>query len=411
MATVVLVGTLDTKRDECAWIREEIEHLGHSVLVIDVGTFSDSSDDTFVSSEDVAQAGGANLSKLREAGDRGAAMTTMAEGAAIVARRLFDDGKLDGMIALGGSSGSSVAAAAMQILPVGVPKVLVSTMVSGDVSAYVGAKDIVLMPSIVDIAGINRISRTILGNAAAAIAGMSTRYALRAEETSSALTIAATMFGVTTPAVEEARARLEELGYEVLVFHATGAGGTAMESLVDDGLIDGVIDLTTTELVDDLVGGVLSAGPGRLEAAGHAGIPQVVSLGALDMCNFGPRDTVPEKFADRILVVHNPTVTLMRSTPAENAELGRRIGSKLAKARGPVAVFVPERGFSALDVEGQPFFDPAADKAAIDGMKDALNGSAVRITELDMAINDSGFGRAAADALHELISNPRKGNS
>lgn len=411
MATVVLVGTLDTKEEECAWVRDAIERLGHAVLMVDVGTFSDDTESVDVSAEAVARAAGTTLTALREAGDRGAAMSAMAAGAATVVRGLYDEGRLDGILALGGSSGSSVAAAAMQALPVGVPKLLVSTMVSGDVTAYVGAKDILMMPSIVDIAGINRISRTILGNAAAAISGMASRQADATGEENTTRTIAATMFGVTTPAVDEARERLEELGYEVLVFHATGAGGRAMESLIDDGLIDGVLDLTTTELVDELVGGVLSAGPDRLEAAGRQGVPQIVSLGALDMCNFGPRETVPEKFAERQFIVHNPTVTLMRTTAEESAEVGRRIGRKLSSARGPVEVFIPRRGFSVLDVEGQPFFDQAADDACVNALGEALSRSEVRIRDMDAAINDEGFGRAAADALHALITETARGAS
>lgn len=333
-------------------------------------------------------------------------MDTMATGAAVVVRRLYDEGRLDGLLAIGGSGGSSVAARALQTLPVGVPKLLVSTMASGDVRPYVGDVDVTLMYSVVDISGINRLSRAVLGNAAAAMAGMAQRYARVRGETGTGddrKLIGATMFGLTTPAVDEARDHLTALGYEVLVFHATGSGGRAMEALAASGMLDGVLDLTTTELADDLVGGVLTAGPDRLEAAGRAGIPQVVSVGALDMVNFGPRDTVPEKFADRKFLVHNPTVTLMRTTREEMAELGARIGGKLGRATGPVEVFLPLKGVSGIDVEGGPFADPDADAACFTALRDALKDTGVPVHDVDAAINDPGFGRAAAEALHRLI--------
>jgi uncharacterized protein (UPF0261 family) len=216
--------------------------------------------------------------------------------------------------------------------------------------------------------------------------------------------IGTSMFGVTTPAVDEAREHLTGLGYQVLVFHATGSGGRAMESLAESGMLAGVLDLTTTELADDLVGGVLSAGPDRLEAAGRRGIPQVVSVGALDMVNFGPRRSVPDRFADRRLLVHNPTVTLMRTTRAEMATLGARIADKLSRATGPVEVFLPAKGVSAIDVPGGPFEDAEADAACFRALIAGLAGSGVTVHEIDASINDSGFGRRAAQALHELIT-------
>ena len=406
MATVGLVGTLDTKREEYTWLRDALTERGVDTVLIDVGTFSDGGGIADVGAAEVAQAAGADIARLRDENDRGAAMTTMGQGAAAVVERLHAQGKLHGLLGVGGSSGSAVASQAMQILPVGVPKLLVSTMAAGDVSPYVGAKDVTIMPSVVDVAGINRISRSVMGNAVAAIAGMATAYAETvgaAPEPDEPHLIGATMFGLTTPAVDEARQRLAELGYEVLVFHATGAGGRAMEALAADGFLDGVLDLTTTELVDDMLGGVLSAGPDRLEAVGAAGLPQVVSVGALDMCNFGPKETVPDKYAGRNFIVHNPTVTLMRTTPEEMAELGRRIGRKLAQATGPVEVFLPLRGVSGIDVDGGPFFDPDADAACFAALKAELAGTDVVVHEVDSAINDGGFGTAAADALHALI--------
>ncbi|GAA3394109.1 Tm-1-like ATP-binding domain-containing protein [Cryptosporangium minutisporangium] len=402
MATVALLGTFDTKGDEYTWLRDRLREFGVDVITIDVGSFSTSTL-ADVRSDEVLAAAGADPSTLRERRDRGEMMTAMGTGAALVVRRLFDQGRVHGLLAVGGSGGSSVAAPAMQALPIGVPKLLVSTMASGDVQPYVGEVDATLMYSVVDVAGINSVSEAVLGNAAAGIAGMARAYERRAPTADRKPLVGLTMFGVTTPAADEARERLTELGYEVLVFHATGTGGRAMEKLVESGMLAGVCDLTTTELCDDLVGGVLSAGPGRLEVAGRLGVPQVVSVGALDMVNFGPRETVPHQFEERNLFVHNPTVTLMRTTPEEMAELGRRIALKLAASTGPTALFLPLRGVSAIDVDGGPFRDASADAALFDALRSELAGSGVSVFELDVAINDAGFGAAAAEALHAFI--------
>ncbi|MGN6413629.1 Tm-1-like ATP-binding domain-containing protein [Flexivirga sp.] len=404
MATVALIGTMDTKGAEYAWLAEQVRGYGAQALLLDVGTFSDAESD--ITPGEVAQAAGHDLAQLRDSGDRGAAMDAMADGAASVLLRLFGEGKVDGVLALGGSGGSSVASRAMRALPIGVPKLLVSTMAAGDVAPYVGESDVTMMYSVVDVAGINSVSAQVFGNAAAAIAAMAAAEEKRRHAPDSGghkPLIGLSMFGLTTPAVDEARAELVELGYEPLVFHATGAGGRAMEKLATDGRLAGVLDLTTTELADDLVGGVLSAGPHRLEAAGAAGIPQVVSLGALDMVNFGPRELVPERFDDRTFVVHNPTVTLMRTTPEENAELGRRIGAKLAAAKGPTTLLLPLRGLSGIDIEGGPFRDSAADTALFDAVRTAA-GDAVEVAEIDQHLNDEGFGREAARRLHALIT-------
>jgi uncharacterized protein (UPF0261 family) len=409
MATVLLIGTLDTKGEEYAWLRDQVISAGADVLTVDAGTFSDGGGIADVTAAEVAHAAGTDIESLRTAGDRGAAMDTMARGAGAVISGLHQRGRVDAILAVGGSGGSSVAARAMRELPVGVPKLLVSTMASGDVSPYVGSVDITMMYSVVDVAGINSVSAEVLGNAVAAAVGMARRYAGARSHASSdqAPVVAATMFGLTTPAVDEAREFLTDLGYEVLVFHATGSGGRAMESLAASGLLAGVLDLTTTELADEHVGGVLTAGPHRLEAAGRRGIPQVVSLGALDMVNFGPRESVPERFADRHFLVHNPTVTLMRTTAAELAEIGTTIARKLRGATGPVEVFLPRRGLSGIDVAGGPFADAVADAALFDALTGGLAESAVVVHDMDAAINDAGFGRAAAGALHERISATR----
>ncbi len=399
MPTVVLVGTLDTKGAEYAFLRERLLAQGVDVVVVDAGVNEPVGIEPDVSRGDVARAAGSDTDALAAAGDRGVAVTAMGAGAESVVLELFAAGRLDGILALGGSGGSSIAARAMRALPVGVPKLLVSTVASGDTRPYVGAVDVTMMYSVVDIAGVNRVSARIMANAAGAIAGMVESAVPPLGEKP---LVAATMFGVTTPCVTTARERLEEHGYEVLVFHATGAGGQSMEALAKGGFLVGVLDATTTELADELVGGVLSAGPERLEAAGAAGLPQVVSLGALDMVNFGSRESVPSTFADRKLYVHNPTVTLMRTTAAECSELGRTIGRKLSAATGPTAVFVPLGGVSMIDVPGQPFYDPEADAALIAGLKETL-AEGVELHERPEEINDNAFAIAMADRLHELI--------
>ena len=400
-ATVVLVGTLDTKGLEYAFLRDRIREAGAEVLLVDAGVLGEPLVTPDVTREEVAHAGGAEHAELARAADRGRAMDAMGRGAAAVLGRLRAEGRLDGVAAVGGSGNSSVAAAAMRDLPVGVPKLIVSTVASGDTRPYMGAKDVTMMYSVVDIAGINQISARILANAAGAIAGMA--KATPPDEVQERPLVGATMFGVTTPCITHARERLEELGYEVLVFHATGTGGQSFEALAEDGFLAGALDATTTELADELVGGVLSAGPHRLEAAGRSGIPQVVSLGALDMVNFGPRETVPPQFAERNLYVHNPTVTLMRTTPEENAELGRRIARKLNAAESPTVLFIPLKGVSAIDVEGQPFHDPAADEALIGALREDLDRDRVEVHEVDTDVNDPAFATAMADRLHELI--------
>ena len=400
MATVVLLGTLDTKGHEYAYLRERLREQGVDVLLVDAGVFEPQVEPD-VSRQDVAAAARADANALAAAGDRGAAVSAMAQGAAAVAKRLHEEGRLDGVASVGGSGNSSIAAAAMRALPVGVPKLIVSTVASGDTRPYMGASDVTMTYSVVDISGINQISAQILTNAAGAIAGMVKAQAPPVAEAKPLVT--ASMFGVTTPSVTRARERLEELGYEVLVFHQTGTGGESMEELMRAGFIAGSLDVTTTELADELVGGVLAAYPGRLEAAGELGLPQVVSLGALDMVNFGPRESVPERFEGRNLYVHNPTITLMRTTPDECRELGRRIGRKLSGAKGPTALFVPLKGVSMIATEGQPFHDPEADVALLEGLRQTL-GDNVEVHELDLDVNEDAFALAMADRLHEMIS-------
>ncbi|HEY7400246.1 MAG TPA: Tm-1-like ATP-binding domain-containing protein [Actinomycetota bacterium] len=400
MRSVVAIGTLDTKGAEYAYLRDRLQEHGVDVILVDAGVLGEPTTPADVSRAEVAQAAGADVSDLAKAGDRGAAVETMSRGAAAVVERLYGEGRLDAVVGMGGTGGTSLITHAMQQLPVGVPKLMVSTVASGDTRPYVGAVDIAMMYSVVDVAGVNQISARIIGNAAAAIAGMA-QAKIPPQEGGRTL-IGASMFGVTTPCVTTARERLEELGYEILVFHQTGTGGQSMEELVKAGFVRGVLDVTTTELADELVGGVLAAHPKRAEVAGALGVPQVVSLGALDMVNFGPMDTVPEAFRGRNLYVHNPSVTLMRTTPEECAELGKRLARKLSKAAGPTALFVPLRGVSMIATEGQPFYDAAADAALFSAVRDNL-GSNVELHELDTDVNDPAFALAMADRLHEML--------
>jgi uncharacterized protein (UPF0261 family) len=413
---VLLFSTLDTKGAEAALVRDELLRLGVEVALVDAGCIGAPAVAADVRREELFQAAGLSLDELQARRDRGAAVKAAAEAAAAFARQQFDAGKLDGVISIGGSAGSTIGTSAMRALPLGVPKVMVSTLASGQVRQYVGDKDIFMLNSIVDIAGINRISRLVLSNAAAAMAGMVQARKSKlplplgegrgegAANSQDKPLVAATMFGVTTPCVNRAREVLEQAGYEVLVFHATGSGGQAMESLVADGLIAGVLDITTTELADELVGGVLTAGPNRLTVAAKHGVPQVVSVGALDMVNFSEPETVPAKFADRKFYQHNPTITLMRTTVDENKKLGEEIGRKISASTGPACVMLPLQGVSAIDRAGQPFDDPVARKTLLDSIRGSLKTSPnVELAEFDLHINDPVFAEAAANKLLSLM--------
>lgn len=399
--SVHLFATLDTKGTEADFVCVRLREFGVEVTLVDVGCLGEPRVRADVTREELFAAAGTTLAEIRSRGDRGFAVTKAAEGAATLAARRYAEGRLSAVVGLGGSAGSTIASAAMRALPLGVPKVLVSTLASGNTRPYVGDKDVLLLNAVVDLAGLNRISRTVLDEAARAVAGL-VKFPAVAVTTTDKPLVAATMFGVTTPCVERARRELEAAGYEVLVFHAVGSGGQAMESLIDEGLIAGVLDLTTTELADELVGGFLTAGPNRLTAAGRRGVPQVVSVGATDMVNFYGLDTVPERFRDRKLHKHNANVTLMRTTIEENARIGEEIGRKTAAAEGPTAIVLPRRGVSALDRDGQPFDDPAARSALFDAVR--RTAPTVETIELDAHINDESFAVAAARKLLKLMS-------
>ncbi|MBT2405374.1 MULTISPECIES: Tm-1-like ATP-binding domain-containing protein [unclassified Streptomyces] len=414
MTNVVLVGTLDTKGVEYGWLRERLLRAGVEVVLVDTGIMGEPRMPADVPREAVARAAGTELSELRTAADRGAAVATMAQGAEATLVRLHAEGRLHGALAIGGSGGTSIASRAMRALPLGVPKLMVSSMASGDVSLYVGSSDITMMYSVVDIAGINSISAPVMANAVEAIAGMAKAFARSSLDgrparlgSGSRPLIAASMAGVTTAGVDAARERLTDLGYEVLVFHVSGTGGRTLETLAGQGIFAGVLDLTLSEIADDLCGGVLTAGPDRLSAAGRAGIPQVVSLGALDMVKFGPLETLPERARYRRVRVHNPSITVVRTTESECAELGRRVAAKLRASTGPTAVCIPLRGLSTLGAPGGPYHDPGADGALFSALRDGLRGSAAQLYDYDTDINDPAFGQAAADRLHAMIGGLR----
>ncbi|SCJ54642.1 Uncharacterized conserved protein [uncultured Butyricicoccus sp.] len=399
--TVAIVGTFDTKARELQYIKALIEEKGMQALCINTGVFEPQFQ-TDISNREVAAEAGANIEELANAGDRATATEMLSRGLEKLVPRLYAEGRFDGIISTGGSGGTALSTPAMRALPIGVPKVMVSTMASGNVAQYVGTSDIIMMPSVVDVEGLNVISMRVFSNAVNAVTGMVRDY--KDIPDGDKPLIAATMFGVTTPCIKEAKAYLEERGYEVLVFHATGTGGRSMEALIEAGFVKGVLDLTTTEWCDELYSGVLNAGPNRLEAAGKMGIPQVVSVGALDMVNFGPWDTVPKEFKDRNLYKHNPTVTLMRTTAEENVGLGKIISQKLNMANGATVLMLPLKGVSGIDAEGQPFYGPEEDKALFDTLRNDVDKSKVEIVEVDQHINDPAFAKAAAQKLVDLMS-------
>ncbi|MCY4118658.1 MAG: Tm-1-like ATP-binding domain-containing protein [Caldilineaceae bacterium] len=399
--TVLLVGALDTKGVEYSFVKDLIEAAGLRTLVVDFGVMGEPAFAPDVSRGEVAAAAGGDLAYLASGTHKDEAMRTMAEGLASVVERLYGEGRFDGILAMGGSGGTSLATTAMRTLPVGVPKVMVSTVGGGDVSAYAGSKDITFMPSVVDVAGINRLSRAIYANAAGAIAGMvQTETEAAAHERP---LIAASMFGNTTAAVDHARGLLESEGYEVLVFHATGSGGRTMEDLIGADYIAGCLDITTTELADEICGGVFSAGPERVQAAPRQGIPTVIVPGCVDMANFGGIETVPEHYRERTLYEWNPEVTLLRTNEEENRQMGAMLAAAAnAGSPGEVAVLIPLKGVSMLDSEGDRFWDPAADGACFDALKNDLRAD-IPLIEMDANINDPEFAEQAVKLLLGML--------
>jgi uncharacterized protein (UPF0261 family) len=418
MTTVVLLGSLDTKGEEFGYARDCIRELGASTILIDTGTIGAPTVAPDVTASEVAEAGGASLADLRAAGDRVSMQTAMINGATAVVRKLHDSGSLDAVFALGGSNNTTVAAAVFRTLPLGVPKLILTTMAAGNVRRIVGASDLMLAASVVDISGLNHVSRVVIANAAAAVTGMARAKTPPAAGASRPV-VACSMIGLTTRAVTAGRRRLEELGYEVVVFHMTGVGGAAMEDFIDAGSVVGVLDLTTSELADELLGGICSAGPGRLTSAARRGVAQVIAPGGLDMINFGPVETVPSLLAGRVTHVHNAEVTLVRTNAAECAELGRRLAERAqggreddagaspeADRRLPTtsaAILLPSGGLSAIDTAGQSFHDPTASAALADAVRAHAVPGKVRIVDVEGNLDQPAVGVAAADLLHELI--------
>ena len=402
MSIIAVLGALDTKGEEFSYLIDCIRRRGHSPFTVDTSVMEDPGFTPDIGAARVAQAGGAALEALRERADRGEALQVMARGAEGVITALFKDGRINGVIGMGGSGGTSVFAAGVRSLPVGFPKLLITTLASGDTSSIVGVKDLVLFPPVVDIAGLNRISRRILANAAGAICGM---VEVQAQDSAADKPlIAATMLGNTTEAVDAARKIFENAGYEVLVFHAVGSGGRTMESLIADGLFEGVFDFTTTELASELAGSPMGAGPGRLKAAVEKGLPLVIVPGCTDFSIFRRPETIPEKYSKRHFYPWNPEATLMRTTPEESAILGRQIAKLANSACGPAAILLPLRGLSLLDVEGQPYWWPEADAALFTAIRAHLRPD-IPLIEMDLQINDPAFARRAAETLLELMAN------
>jgi uncharacterized protein (UPF0261 family) len=395
MATIAVLGTLDTKGPEHACVADLIRARGHQTLLIDTGTGAPPTVTPDLTRDQVAAAAGLDLPALIARRDRGEAVAAMSGAAAQLLAQLAGEGRIQGVISLGGGGGTAIGTAAMRALPIGFPKLMVSTLAAGNTAPYVGTKDIVMMPSIVDVNGLNRLSRLLLARAAGAICGM-----VEAEPPAAAdkPLICASMFGNTTECVNAAKKILEEAGYEVLVFAATGTGGRIMESLIESGMISGVLDITTTEWADELVGGVLNAGPTRLEAAGKAGVPAIVTPGCLDMVNFGEPSSVPEKFKGRRFYPHNPQVTLMRTNAEEGTRLGRILADKLNAYTAPVTVLIPRRAISVISAPGQPFHDPQADEALFSSLKAHLR-SDIPVIDMDCEINAPEFAAACAHTL------------
>jgi uncharacterized protein (UPF0261 family) len=400
--SVYAVSTMDTKGHELAYVADRLRAAGVAVVTVDVGTMGPPVAGPDVIRETVADCHPTTAGRavVLSRADRGEAITAMGEALTCYLCREHEAGRVAGVIGIGGSGNTALITPAMRALPIGLPKIMVSTIASGNVAPYVGTTDILMMYPVVDVAGLNAVSRRVLGNAAHAMAGMIQYPVPSAGEKR---TVAMTMFGVTTPCVTAVREQLETRGFDCLVFHATGTGGRAMEKLVEAGLVQGVLDITTTEVADEVVGGILPAGPHRFDAILRAQIPYVLSLGALDMVNFGAMATVPEAFRHRRLHAHNAQVTLMRTTAEENRQFARWIAAKLNRAEGPFTILIPEGGVSALDAPGQPFFDPEADTALFDELESAVEPRPGRsIRRLPMNINDPAFARALVESYLEL---------
>lgn len=401
-AILYAIATMDTKGEEIAYLAQCARATGIQVATVDVGTQSPPVVAPDIARERVAACHPQGAGATTGNSDRGLAVAAMSEALLAFLRQEHAAGRVAGVVGIGGSGGTALLAPAFRALPVGLPKLIVSTVASGNTAAYVGESDLILCPSIVDVAGLNRVSRAVLGNAAHAIAGM-VRQEVPAGDARPALGL--TMFGVTTACVTLVRQALEAKGNDALVFHATGTGGRAMEALARSGLLGGLLDLTTTEVADQVAGGIWPCGEGRFGVLAQRPLPCVLSLGACDMVNFAAKDTVPERYRQRRLHVHNANVTLMRTTVAENEAIAAFIAARIMRAIGPVTVLIPERGVSALDAPGQAFHDPEADAALFAALERGITQSATRrIVRLPLHINDPAFAAAVLDAWTAISS-------
>ena len=398
MPTIAVLGTLDSKGPEHAYVADQIRADGFDTLLIDVGTGGEPQIKPDITRHQVAAAANIDIDAIAQRRDRGECVSSMSAAIPILLAQLVEEGKIDGVISLGGGGGTAIATAGMRALPLGFPKVMVSTLASGNIAPYVGTKDITMIPSVLDVNGLNRISKMIFSRAAGAVCGM---VGSGNDSTGDKRIIVASMFGNTTTCVNAAKARLEEAGYEVLVFAATGAGGQAMESLIESGMVAGILDLTTTEWADEVVGGVLAAGPTRMDAMTAAKVPAVVAPGCVDMVNFGARETVPEQFEGRTFYIHNPQVTLMRTNAEECSKIGRIIAEKANANPAPVAILNPLKAISEINGIGKPFHDAAADKALFNAIRE---NATVEIINLDLEINDPEFAQTCAEKLLDLMN-------
>ncbi|SHE90416.1 Uncharacterized protein, UPF0261 family [Arenibacter palladensis] len=398
---IVMLGCFDTKGEDFSYLLKSLKALGQQVITINTGVMETSVDFPIdVDQDAVAEASGTSLEAIRKSNDRGRAVELMGKGAAsILADFAFSD-RIKGVIGMGGGGGTYIILEAMQAVPLGIPKFCLSTVVAKDLSRQIGVKDITLMSSVVDVAGLNSISRLLIRQAASAITAMSDTKVDASEETKR--NIAISMFGNTTKCVDKCTELLRAKGYEVMAFHATGVGGSTMESLIREGVFDAVLDVTTTELADELCGGILSAGPHRLTAAAEMGIPQIVVPGCLDMVNFAQMDTLPEQYRSRQLYSWAPDVTLMRTNVTENETLGKQLVDKLMGAKAPVEIMLPLKGISQIDSEGDIFYDPEADSALFGAIKESADGH-VPVMEVDAHINDAAFAKALVERLMKIL--------
>ena len=398
MPTIAVLGTLDSKGPEHAYVADMIRADGFDTLLIDVGTGGEPQIKPDITRHQVATAANIDIDAIAQRRDRGECVISMSAAIPILLAQLVKEGKIDGVISLGGGGGTAIATAGMRALPLGFPKVMVSTLASGNIAPYVGTKDITMIPSVLDVNGLNRISKMIFSRAAGAVCGM---VGSGNDSTGDKRIIVASMFGNTTTSVNAAKIRLEGAGYEVLVFAATGAGGQAMESLIESGMVAGILDLTTTEWADEVVGGVLAAGPTRMDAMTTAKVPAVVAPGCVDMVNFGARETVPEQFEGRTFYIHNPQVTLMRTNAEECSKIGRIIAEKANANPAPVAILNPLKAISEINGIGKPFHDAAADKALFNAIRE---NATVETIDLDLEINDPEFAQICAEKLLDLLN-------